>query len=207
MPPITSTLPRSRNFLLTAFVAPFEHPHGAPEKRVHLVAPYEADPRKWTKLPWMNLYDATGARYQLTTTRSDYASAQSVLVKTCRDVLEEYRAPDGTMCVGATAGLLQRRTVTALYRTRVGKESNRLEEVDAGLIHDPDEVYKEYVDPQHDPAWEALVAKLKTIPRSWLMQETGLDRSTITRLRNWHARPTQRARDMLVRAAEASVDE
>jgi hypothetical protein len=56
--------------------------------------------------------------------------------------------------------------VTARYRTHVGKESNRLEEVDAGLIHDPDEVYTEYVDLQHDPAWGALLTMLKRIPRS-----------------------------------------
>jgi hypothetical protein len=30
--------------------------------------------------------------------------------------------------------------VTKLYLTHVGKESNRREEVDAGLIHDPEEV-------------------------------------------------------------------
>jgi hypothetical protein len=38
-------------------------------------------------------------------------------------------APDGTLCVGASAGLLRRRPVTKLYRTYVSKESNRLEEV------------------------------------------------------------------------------
>jgi hypothetical protein len=84
----------------------------------------------------------------------------------------------------------------------LGRESNRLEEVEAGLIHDPDEVYTEYVDPQHDPEWEALVTKLKAIPRSWLMQETGLARSTITALRNGHARPTRKTREKLMRAAQ-----
>jgi hypothetical protein len=95
-----------------------------------------------------------------------------------------------------------RRIVTALYRTHVGKESDRLEEVDAGLIHDPEEVYTEYVDPQHDPEWEALVAKLKDIQRTWLMQETGLARSTITALRHGCARPTRKTREMLQRAAQ-----
>jgi hypothetical protein len=84
----------------------------------------------------------------------------------------------------------------------VGKESNRLEEVEAGLIHDPDEVHTEYVGAQHDPLWEALVAVLKAIPRSWLMRETGLARSTITALRNGHARPTRKTREGLTRAAE-----
>jgi hypothetical protein len=79
-------------------------------------------------------------------------------------------------------------------------ESNRLEEVDAGLILDPEELYTEYVDPQHDPEWEALITKLKAIPRSWLMQETGLARSTITALRNGHAHPNPQTRKKLQRA-------
>jgi hypothetical protein len=201
------------NFLLTAFVARMGHPPGVNEKRFHLVAPYESDPRRWTRLPWSNLYDVTGQHYQLTTTRSDYADARSILVKTYRNVLEEYRAhaetkslaPDGTLCVGATAGLLRRRPVTRESLAYVGRESNRLEEVEAGLIHDSDEVYTEYVDAQHDPEWETLVAKLKCIPRSWLMQETGLARSTITALRNSHARPTQKTRKKMTRAAAKFV--
>jgi hypothetical protein len=130
-------------------------------------------------------------------------------MKTYRDVLEEYRAhaetkslaSDGTLCVGATTGLLRRRPVTRESLAYVGRESNRLEEVKVGLIHNSDEVYTEYVDAKHDPVWEALVAALKTIPRAWLIQKTGLDRSTITRLRNGHARPTRMTREKMVRAA------
>jgi hypothetical protein len=196
------------NFLLTAFVARYGHPPGVDPVHFHLVAPYVADPRKRGKLPWTNLYDETGARYRITTSRSDHIAAGVVRVKTCRDELEEYRAhaetkslaPDRTMGVGGTMGQLHRRPVTARYRTHVGKESNRLEAVDAGLIHDPDEVYTEYVDPQHDPEWEMLVAALKTILRAWLMQETGLDRSTITRLRNGRTRPTATTRVKLQHA-------
>ena len=56
-------------------------------------------------------------------------------------------------------GLLRRRSSDEALRSRyVGKESNRLDEVDAGLIHDPEEVYTEYVDVARDPEWEALVA-------------------------------------------------
>jgi hypothetical protein len=94
------------------------------------------------------------------------------------------------------------RRVLGYALAHAGKESNRLEEVDAGLIHDPDELYTEYVDPQHDPEWEALVAKLKDIPRSWLMQETGLARSTITALRNGHAHPARQTREKVQRAVQ-----
>jgi hypothetical protein len=102
-------------------------------------------------------------------------------------------------------GLLRRRPVTVLCLKHVGKESNRLEKVEAGLIHDSDEVYTEYVDVEHDPEWEALVAMLKTIPRSWLMQETSLARSTITALRNGHARPSRKTREKLIQAVAIVV--
>jgi hypothetical protein len=162
-------------------------------------------------LPWFNLYDGTGQRYQLTTVRSDYADARSVRVKTFCDVLEKYHAhaetkslaPDWTLCVGTTTGLLRHRPVTRESLAYVGREANRLEEVEAGLIHDPDEVYTEYVDGQHDSEWEAVVAALERIPRSWLMQETGLDRSTITRLRNGRTRPTPSTREKLQSAVVA----
>jgi hypothetical protein len=193
------------NFLLTAFVAPFGHPPGVGVVRFHLVAPFEADARKWTRLPWANLYEKTGARYRITTSRPEHLSPDVVHVKTYRDVLDEYRthaeakslAADGTLCVGATSGLLRRRPVTRRTLSYVGKEANRLDEVNAGLIHDPEEVYTEYVDVAHDPEWEALVTKLKGIPRTWLMGKTGLDRSTITRLRNGRSRPTRKTREIL----------
>lgn len=36
--------------------------------------------------------------------------------------------------------------------THVGKGSNRIEEVEAGLEHDPDKIYAEYADPKRDPS-------------------------------------------------------
>ena len=197
------------NFLLTAFIAPFGHPPSVNPARFHLVAPYEVEPRKWTRLSWMNLYDATGQRYQLTTLRSDYASARSARVKTYRDVIEEYRlhaetkslAPDGTLCVGATTGLLQRRPVTKLYLTHVGKESNRLEEMDAGLIHDPDEVYTEYQNPADD-SWRTLVIPiLKQMKRADLAKATGLSERSVASLRNGASTPRPKHRVALGRAA------
>jgi hypothetical protein len=104
-------------------------------------------------------------------------------------------------------GLLRRRLVTKLSLTHIGKESNLLEEVEAGLVHDPDEIYTEYVDARRDPAWEAVVAVLKQMTRSRLLQETGLSRSTITALRNGHAQPHDTAREALTQAAAKFVGE
>ena len=132
-----------------------------------------------------------------------------VYVKTYRDVLDEYRAhaetkslaPDGMLCVGPTLGLLQRRPVTKLYLTHVGKESNRLEEMDAGLIHDPDEVYTEYQNPADDP-WRTLVVPiLKQMKRADLAKATSLSERSVASLRNGGSTPRPKHRAALIRAA------
>ncbi len=69
-------------------------------------------------------------------------------VKTVADVLADYRVhpepkrlgPDGQPCDRATVGLLRRRPVTGITIDYVGKESNRLEDVQAGVVHDPKDV-------------------------------------------------------------------
>jgi hypothetical protein len=197
------------NFLLTTFVRRMGHPDGVAPTHFHLVAPFEADPRKWTKLSWMNLYDDKGSPYRITSERSDYVVRGLAQVKTYRDVLDEYRghpeskslAPDGTLCRGSTVGLLRRRPVTALCLKHVGKESNRLEEVEAGLVHDADEVYTEYADPGHDP-WRAIIVPvLKRIPLPQLQAETGLSRTQVKALRNEHAHPRAWTQAKTTRAA------
>ncbi len=91
--------------------------------------------------------------------------------------------------------------------THVGKEANHLEEVEAGIEHDSDEVYAEYPDPQRDP-WRALVLPvLKHIPAKRLAEETGLAMSTIKAARNGHAVPHGRNRAALARAAAAFARE
>ncbi len=130
-------------------------------------------------------------------------------VKTYHDVLSEYRhhpetksaAADGSPCMRTTIGLLRRRLVTALYVTHVGKESNRLEDVQTGLVHDPDEVYTEYADPRHDP-WPTLVLPvLCHMTRAELMRPTSLSRSAITAIRSGRARPRPDHQSALTRSA------
>jgi hypothetical protein len=203
------------NFLLTAFVQRFGYPEGADPNHFHLVAPFESDSRKWKTLAWRNLYDETGTRYMIRTVSSLYAVSGEVQVKTYRDVLDEYRrhpeakslAPDGSMCSGTTVGLLRRRPVTASRITHGGKESNRLEEVEAGLVHDPEEVYTEYEDLEHGP-WQTLVLPvLKRIPVRRLQEQTGMSPSQLKAIRNGHALPHHSNREALLRVAGAFARE
>ncbi|MDP9370918.1 MAG: helix-turn-helix domain-containing protein [Chloroflexota bacterium] len=150
----------------------------------------------------------SGQRYRIST--SPLSSSPSVArVKTYRDVIEEYRRhpeaksanASGRPCDRKTVGLLHRRPVTALSITHVGKESNRLEDVQAGLVHDPEKVYTEYTDPRRNP-WQTLVLPvLQRMTRVELAARTGLSRSALTAIRSGRAIPRAKTRDKLTRAA------
>lgn len=91
--------------------------------------------------------------------------------------------------------------MTKLYLTHVGKESHRLEEVNAGLIHDPEEVYTEYRNPADGP-WRTLVLPiLKQMKRADLARVTGLSERAVTAIRNGRASPRPQHRAVLIRAA------
>jgi len=55
-----------------------------------------------------------------------------------------------------TFGLLRRRHVRIERIIYIGRESNRLEEIEAGIIHSPEGVYTEYPDPSRDE-WETRI--------------------------------------------------
>ena len=48
------------NFLLTCHVIPFGHPPGIDPQKFHLIAPYQPDPREWTKMEWIDQYSNQG---------------------------------------------------------------------------------------------------------------------------------------------------
>jgi hypothetical protein len=98
-------------------------------------------------------------------------------------------------------GVLRRRWVTPTIEVYIGKETNKLEEAEGGLIHNLSKILDVYADFRRGP-WERLVRPvLKDIPARWLEERTGLSRRTIQRLRNGHATPHARHRDALSRAA------
>ena len=168
------------NFLLSAHIAPLGHPIGVDPERFHLIAPFESDSGKWLRGQWIDVY--TGKRCRVTT--SQVRGPKVAGLMTYGDVLREYKyheelkcaGPDGEPCSKQTIGLLSRRHVRIAALHFIGKESNLLEEVEAGQVHDIQEAYTEYSDARRErEAWlRDVVPKLKAMPLKELQSQTGL---------------------------------
>lgn len=193
-------------FLLSAHVAPFGHPEGVDPKRFHLFAPYTSDPDQWLKLSWIDAHSKN--QYRISTTVLS-GSEFTVRVKTIGEVLAQYRhhpeakslGSNGKPCGSKTVGVLARRPVIALYLTHIGKESNRLEDVEARFVHDLDEVSTEYRDTCRDPFITLVLPVLRTMPRAHLLKETGLSKNALKKVLAGGARAQSRTMVMLTRAA------
>jgi hypothetical protein len=200
------------NFLLSCHFSPFGHPLGVDAERFHLIAPFETNPQKWTQGNWIDQY--TGNEYRVCT-NGNYRSRQTARVKTFGDVLEEYEFHPESKCADArgkcstrqTQGLLYRRHIRIDFIKYIGKESNSLEEVDAGLIHSVENVYTEYTDQRRDE-WETKIRPaLKTIPLSSLIKETGLSRRMLIKARTGRARPHRNNQRVIKNAIQRLLQE
>lgn len=198
------------NFVLSAQVASNGHPPGADPNKFHLIAPYTKDSQQWRKMQWIDLH--TGRAYSITTGRIG-EGGQSVRVKSYADVLADYAthpeykslAPDGRPAGRAARGLLSRRPVEVGSVHYIGKESNRLEDVEAGLVHDEAEVVTEYHDPKREQWMLGLAALLTSMPKQRLAALAGVSPRQIQRWRNGQSRPKPAVRESLlnlVRVAE-----
>jgi hypothetical protein len=85
----------------------------------------------------------------------------------------------------------------------VGKDSNFLEEVEYGLLHDPDEVQQKYLDPREDTWSLYIVPVLKDMRRkAEIAQLVGVRERSIQFLRNrGMRRPSRTVRAKLTQAA------
>jgi hypothetical protein len=192
------------NFLLTAQTIPFGYPTGVDPNRFHLIAPYETDSRKWSKHEWIDQY--SGNPYRITT-EGHTGSRTTARVKTYGDVLNEYEYhpeskcadADGNICGKKTVGLLQRRQVEIDGITYIGKESNRLEEVEAGMIQDEDSVYTEYPDPRRDEWQTKILPALKKMPLARIVELSGMSRRAVIDLRAGRSRPHPRNEKLLAK--------
>jgi hypothetical protein len=197
------------NFLLTCHISPLGFPVGVNPEKFHLIAPFDTTPKKWLRMRWIDQY--SGKRFRISTDKTS-GSRNTATVQTYGDVFEEYahhpesKCADehGNICDRQTQGLLYRRHVRVGEIVAIGKESNKLEEVDAGLIHSADKVYVTYPDPTRDYWTRDVVPKLQAIPVSVLMRETGLSRRMLIKARRGHARPHPRNQGLLENAARTA---
>jgi hypothetical protein len=96
-----------------------------------------------------------------------------------------------------TVGLLRRRHVQVERIIYIGKESNRLEDIEAGVVHSPESVYTEYPDPNRDEWQTRILPILKKIPMAALMRVSGRSRSMLRRALAGRSRPRKRNQELL----------
>jgi hypothetical protein len=192
------------NFILTCHVRASGHPSGTDPERFHLIAPYDSDPRRWLKMKWIDQY--SGEQYSITTD-ADHGNRNAARVKTYDEVAREYEYhpeskcadAEGNTCEKGTTGLLQRRHIHIDLIKYIGKESNSLEDVDAGLIHSEHGVYTEYPNSRRDEWQVKILPALKKIPISDLMKESRLSRSALFEVVAGRSRPHRKNREKLIR--------
>jgi DNA polymerase III epsilon subunit-like protein len=191
------------NFLLTCHVKQLGHPPGTNPERFHLIAPYQSNPKQWLKMLWTEQY--SGNTYGITTA-GYHGNRHTARVKTYGDVLREYEFHPESKCADAngnpcdkqTIGLLQRRHVRIAEIKYIGKESNSLEEVEAGMIHSAQNVYTEYPDPRRDEWATKIQPALKKAPLKLLVKMSGMSRRALIDARAGRSRPHRINREKLV---------
>jgi hypothetical protein len=190
------------NFLQTCHVSPFGHPDGVHPEKFHLVSPYDPDLRKWLEKEWIDQH--TGKRFRITT-RGYCGSRQTARVKTYGDVVTEYEFHPESKCADAsgdacqrqTVGLIQRRHVKIEQLKCIGKESNSLEDVDAGLEHSERNVYTEYSDPRRDEWQTKILPALRKMSLGFLVEASTMSSRELKYIRAGHSRPHRKNRELL----------
>jgi hypothetical protein len=190
------------NFLLTCHVKSFGHPIGTDPEHFHVIAPYESDARKWPEMNWIDQY--TGKSYRIATS-GYFGTRQAARVKTYGEMLREYEFHPESKCADMhgkpskkqTLGLLQLRNIRIDQIKYIGKEANRLEEVEVGLIHSAQTVYTEYPDPRRDEWQTKVIPALRKILISQIEKQTGLSRRMIIKTRTGKSRPHPKNQELL----------
>jgi hypothetical protein len=192
------------NFLQTCHVSPFGHPDGVDPQKFHLITPYDPDPRKWLDKEWIDQY--SGNRFGITT-KDHCGSKQIARVKTYGDVVTEYEYHPESKCADAlanpcdrqTTGLLGRRYIEVDQIKCIGKESNSLENVEAGMVQSEKNAYTEYIDPKRDDWATKIRPALKKIPLRVLVRKCAgrLSRRALINLRAGRSRPHRRNQELL----------
>jgi hypothetical protein len=195
-------------FLLLGHLDPLAALPDGLDRSVTPMAPFSSQPDDLLALPWRNRRDGQ----PLAVTTRHGGEHGKVRLQTIGDVVAAYRLhpetksgdPRGGFGRRGSVGVLPRLTVRAVgLPVHIGKESNRLEEVQDGLVSDPDEVYVEYRDERRE--WEAALPALRRLrdERGWraLAGASGLSERALRYALNGGKVPHREARHALMKLA------
>ncbi len=188
------------NFLLSAHLQAGRYPADADPTEFQPIAPFTSDLSQWRELPWLNKYTGDEVSLLQDNTLAPWAAA----VRTYREVFHRYRLhrepksldPGGGLCERNSRGLLPRRPVQLVHCPHIGKESNRLEDLECGMISDWEEVREEYGE---DLFHTVVIPVLQRLSKGKIARETDLHPETIQAIRNHRQNPRKNTRKLLER--------
>jgi hypothetical protein len=110
------------------------------------------------------------------------------------------RGSNGEASGQTTIGLLRRRHIRIEEIEYIGKESNLLEEVLAGSVHDSNSVYTRYPDIRRDEWVTRVIPALKKLPLQFLVKSCNkkIKRRAIIDVRANRSRPHLRNQILLI---------
>jgi len=192
--------------LLAAHVSGLHIPANANPKHFHLIAPFDPNPHHRLKQDWIDQHSGKCYRISVEENEESHMVGGPVVVQTYADVIGRYEShpepkcagADGKPCTHTTVGLLQRRHIRIGQIKTIGKESNKLEEQIAGLIHDEQEVFTEYTDPKRDEWQTKILPALKTVGRSQLEKMSGMSPSALKDILAGRSRPHRKNQELLI---------
>jgi hypothetical protein len=158
-------------------------------------------------MPWIDRHSTKSYRIN---TAGDHGDHRTARVKTYGEVIDDYAYHPESKCADATGqpsgkatvGLLQRRHVRIDSITAIGKESNSLEEVQTGLVHDEQTVYTEYTDPKRNYWSTKVVPMLRKISlKTWERESGGKSRRILIDARRGRRRPHRSNQELLISVA------
>ena len=185
------------NFLLIA------HPDRMESSPLSPVTPFNRELSEWRDLPWMDRH--SGDIIEITTKPRDGSYRPGVVrVSTYRDILNDFSWHPEAKSLGArggkvsrtTRGLLSVRPVHARpYLHLIGKESNKIEEVDAGVVGTDEVTQVEYF---NDEDWRTFVLpQLTLLPRRVLIATAEVSERTLRRYLSGSVIPKGKVRQQL----------
>jgi hypothetical protein len=148
---------------------------------VTLLGPFEKNPARWRKMPYINIHDGNTRTLEPTTITVIAQTFETVFSQYVRHPEYKSVAPDGSPCKADSHGLLRRYPVTAAGFHLIGKETERgweqAEDISTLLPS-----LKRY-GRNSGTLSETLRKRLQKMSLNALQRETGLSRHTILRAR------------------------